>query len=103
MATVVDHRGSPQVPTIVFEDEGAVVSGSSGCNRFTGSYTLAGDSLRIGQVASTSMVCVGGQDLEQEFLKSFESLDEIHLAGRLLEWWANGHFIARFEGEAQEE
>ena len=35
------------------------VSGSGGCNRFTGGYTTDGDTLTIGPLASTEMACVG--------------------------------------------
>ncbi len=33
------------------------VSGSSGCNSFTGSYTVSGDKLTLGQLASTQKAC----------------------------------------------
>jgi heat shock protein HslJ len=35
------------------------ISGSSGCNRFSGGYTTEGDSIDIGPLASTAMACVG--------------------------------------------
>lgn len=39
--------------------EGGTVSGNGGCNRYNGSYTLDGDKLTIGPVASTQMACEG--------------------------------------------
>ena len=35
------------------------ISGSSGCNRFTGGYTTDGSTIDIGPLASTAMACVG--------------------------------------------
>jgi heat shock protein HslJ len=42
--------------TATFADDGTV-SGSSGCNTFSGSYTLDGNSLSFGPLASTQMAC----------------------------------------------
>ena len=42
-------------PSAAFE--GGTVSGSTGCNRYTGPYTVDGDSLELGQIASTMMAC----------------------------------------------
>jgi heat shock protein HslJ len=42
-------------PTISFASPN--VSGSSGCNNFTGGYTVAGDKLTLGQLASTQKAC----------------------------------------------
>jgi len=43
------------LPTIAFAD--GSVSGNAGCNTFSGSYTVSGASLTIGQLASTKMAC----------------------------------------------
>ena len=42
-------------PSATFD--GGTVSGSTGCNRYTTSYTVDGDSLEIGQIASTRIAC----------------------------------------------
>jgi heat shock protein HslJ len=42
-------------PTISFASPN--VSGSSGCNNFTGGYTVSGDTLTLGQLASTQKAC----------------------------------------------
>jgi heat shock protein HslJ len=41
--------------SITFQD--GIVSGTSGCNSFSGSYTLDGTQISIGEVASTLMAC----------------------------------------------
>ena len=52
----LDVPGAEQVlPTIAFAD--GSVSGSAGCNTFNGSYTVSGDSLTFGQLATTNMAC----------------------------------------------
>ena len=42
-------------PSLTFEDGQA--SGSSGCNQFSGSYTVDGSSLELGELAMTAMGC----------------------------------------------
>jgi heat shock protein HslJ len=52
----LDVPGAEKVlPTIAFAD--GSVSGSAGCNTFNGSYTLSGDTLTLGQLATTNMAC----------------------------------------------
>jgi heat shock protein HslJ len=43
------------LPTIAFAD--GSVSGSAGCNTFTGSYTATADTLTLGQLATTTKAC----------------------------------------------
>lgn len=42
-------------PSLTFED--GQTSGSSGCNQFSGSYTVDGSSLELGELAMTAMGC----------------------------------------------
>ena len=44
------------VPNLTFSADGRVF-GSTGCNRFVGSYDLTGEGLRFGQLAGTRMAC----------------------------------------------
>jgi hypothetical protein len=53
------------VITAYFDEEGRI-SGSSGCNRYTGPATLLGDELSIGVVAGTRMMCSDPQVMAQE-------------------------------------
>jgi heat shock protein HslJ len=52
----------------------ARATGFAGCNRFSASYTLAGDSLGFGPAVSTKMACVEGDDLEREFLAALPAV-----------------------------
>ncbi len=42
--------------TLTFDSDGSVY-GDSGCNRFTGGYTIKGDRIKIGPLASTLKAC----------------------------------------------
>jgi heat shock protein HslJ len=61
-------------PTATFE--GGTVSGSTGCNRFTGPYSVDGDTLELGAIASTRMACVPPADaVERELLATLERVE----------------------------
>lgn len=51
--------------TITFADDGTV-SGSGGCNRFMGTYSVEGALLKLGPLAGTKMVCTPAGVMEQE-------------------------------------
>ena len=51
-----DERISGTELTTLFSDDGSV-SGSGGCNRFSGTYAVDGDSLTLSPLASTKMAC----------------------------------------------
>jgi heat shock protein HslJ len=60
--------------TISFDASGRV-SGSTGCNRFTGAATLEGEALKFGQLARTQLACVLAlMDQEQKFLRAVEAV-----------------------------
>ena len=49
--------------------------GSTGCNRFTASYTVAGDALEIGPIASTRMACPPPADsVERDYVAALEQV-----------------------------
>lgn len=74
--TVISIDGQPTAPdarpTMTF-DAGGTVSGSGGCNQYTGKYRTEGDRIAFGQVSSTLMGC-DGQRGQQEglFLKALD-------------------------------
>lgn len=72
---LADLNGTPPVPKVhagLSFDEAGHVAGNGSCNRFTGSATISGDTLKIGLLASTRMAClndnVGVQ--EDKYLKA---------------------------------
>jgi heat shock protein HslJ len=60
--TVISIAGQPVAPdarpTMTF-DPGGTVSGTGGCNQYTGSFRTDGDRISVGQVSSTLMGCEG--------------------------------------------
>jgi putative lipoprotein len=66
---------------VAFSEDGKV-TGFGGCNRFFGGYTVSGNSIKIGPLASTRKGCPDTLNLEIEFFKAlqeaetFEQTDE---------------------------
>jgi len=68
--TFVSIGGAPVVgdrPTAL-QFDGNRLSGSAGCNRFSGSYSVDGGTLKAGTLMATEMACPG-MELEQAFFK----------------------------------
>ncbi|ATA57324.1 META domain-containing protein [Variovorax boronicumulans] len=80
-----------------FDRNSGRVSGSGGCNRVTGSFTRAGVSLKLGQMAATRMACadpVRGAN-EAQFLSALQNTASYRLApGRLALLDASGRTVA---------
>lgn len=66
--TVVSIAGAPALPearpTLTFAADGSV-SGSTGCNQYSGAYRRDGASLSFGGIASTLMGCNGDRGLQE--------------------------------------
>jgi heat shock protein HslJ len=74
--TVISIDGQDTVPearpTMTFA-AGGTVSGSGGCNQYTGKFRTEGDRIAIGQVSSTLMGCDGPRgQVEALFLKALD-------------------------------
>ena len=73
--------------TMQFATDGRV-SGSAGCNQYTGSYTHDGSTLRFSPAAATRRMCArpeGIMEQEQQFLKSLEMVTNAMQEGDKLE------------------
>lgn len=66
--------------------EGGTASGSAGCNSFSGTYTLDGDSLSFGPLASTQMACIPDEvgDLETAVLAGLDATEAYEVDGETL-------------------
>lgn len=60
------------------------VSGFGGCNRFFGTYTLDGQKLTIGPLASTKKMCRDVMDAEHDFLSALQAVKTIDFNGKSL-------------------
>jgi putative lipoprotein len=73
-------------------------SGSSGCNRLTGTIELKDDSLNFGAGASTMMACPEPlMTQEQAFTKMLQSVTGYRIRGRTLELLAGDKTVAQFK------
>ena len=70
--------------------------GFAGCNRFSASYRLSGDSLSFGPVASTRMACIDGDELERSFLAVLPAVATYQATDSALTLSGPGGVLARF-------
>lgn len=90
------EQQSPAHLVLQTDDHRAV--GSGGCNRFFGSYSLQGDSLTFGQLASTMMACLKGMEVEQQLHDALtQTISWRITAGHLELLNETGVVIAAFE------
>jgi heat shock protein HslJ len=71
----------------------STLSGSAGCNRYTGGYVMEGTRLDVGPLASTMMACVdppGLMEQETAYLKLLESAQAFRLSENKLELLGDG-------------
>ena len=59
--------------SLAFPEAGRV-AGNGSCNRFTGSVTISGETMKISPLASTRMACMSeaGSNQEMKYLKALE-------------------------------
>jgi heat shock protein HslJ len=73
---------APDHPGLLLFAAGGTVSGSTGCNSFHGTYTLSGDSLSFGPLATTRKACE--QEVmtqEQAFVQAMEQVTGFSIEG----------------------
>lgn len=70
-----------QIPSINFGDNGKLF-GSTGCNKFVGSFKLDGNSLSLDPGAITKMFCPDSP--EQDFLSAIKQVTNLKLDGTTL-------------------
>src|SRR5690606_25759446 len=86
--------GKPATLVLAAADERA--SGFSGCNRVSGSYQHAGDSISFGPMAMTRMACSEGMELERLYSAALASVTTLRLSAGGLELMGGGGMVARF-------
>jgi heat shock protein HslJ len=76
--------------TIAFED--GQVSGSAGCNSYSGEYQVNGKKIKFGMLASTLMACIDTAIMEQETM-FMQMLGDAHrfeiVDGQLQIYWSD--------------
>jgi putative lipoprotein len=90
-------------PHLIINSAARRVSGSGGCNRFTGSFELNGDQLTLRRMVATLMACAEGMVTEKAFLQALGRVSRWRIAGQQLELLdASGNGVARFEARHME-
>ena len=85
-------------PHLVFHSDNRRVTGTGGCNQFSGSYEIEGTSIRFGMMATTKMACLESKDVDQALLSSLETATSFRKTAHHLEFPdAQGSMVARFE------
>jgi putative lipoprotein len=85
-------------PHLILQSAERRVAGSSGCNRLAGGYTLDGDRLALGRMASTMMACPQGMEQERAFLDALATVERWRVTGQELTLVdARGEVVAQFE------
>lgn len=96
-AITIDNQ---QEAHIVFNAENRL-SGSDGCNRLMGTYTLENDQLDLGEIAATKMACAQGGEQADAFNKALEKVKAFSIHADQLELRdETGLVIARFKAVA---
>ena len=88
--------------TAVFGNDGSL-SGSAGCNRYTASYELEGESISIGPAGYTRKMCAepeGIMEQESAYLTALESVTAYQIKGNALQvFGADGMRLASYTAE----
>jgi heat shock protein HslJ len=88
--------------TLRFDPDTTRVGGFSGCNRFGGSYSIAGDSLHFGPIAMTRMACSAGMELESALSAALQATQRYELSTTQLKLFGPSGPVARFSRQIPE-
>jgi heat shock protein HslJ len=99
------RKFSADKPDLQFDRDQKRVSGSSGCNRFTGAFEIDGSMMKFSRIASTKMACVDVelQRVETKFLKLLETTTRFEVEGNTLRLYANDRPVLVFGEQASTE
>lgn len=96
--TLKPVHGPQRTPSLSFAEGGTRVSGFSGCNRFFGNYTQAGEHLKFDKIGGTKMACMGEiMQTEQDILRALERVDRYRTTGSQLELFAGDRVLLRLQ------
>ena len=96
------RRFSADKPNIEFNRDQKRVSGSAGCNRFSGAFEIDGAMLKFSRIASTKMACLDAevQRIETRFLELLETTTRFEIQGNTLRLYANDVSVLVFVDRA---
>ncbi len=82
-------------PGFRLNPQGKSLRGFGGCNRMTGTYTLKGNRLHFGPIATTRRFCQDIQSLEDRFLQALHQVNTFSLNGSILELYGDDGLLVR--------
>lgn len=92
--------GAPAIPgangnvlNMMLASDGSQASGFAGCNQFTGGFTVDGDQITLGPLASTRKMCAEAMDQETSFLQAL---------GKVKRFAINQEALSLFDAEGQQ-
>ncbi|SHI87681.1 META domain-containing protein [Mesonia phycicola] len=62
------------------------ISGFSGCNNFSGSFTMEDGNISFDKMVSTKKMCAEGMEFESQFLKSLEETEKFNYKGYTIQF-----------------
>ncbi len=77
----IDAPDNRRAAHLVFDPGRHRVSGSTGCNKLNGRYTLDKEQLRFSEMATTRVGCLDGGDLEKNFLDALGQVTGFRITG----------------------
>ncbi|WP_162054323.1 META domain-containing protein [Pontibacter pamirensis] len=80
---------------IRFEEKDDDVTGYTGCNRISGSYTLTDERLQLSELSTTRMTCADMQ-LENKMLEVLSRVNTYRVAGDVLTLYDGDKAVATF-------
>jgi len=88
--------------SLILDPQGHKIAGSTGCNRYFGTYSLQNEQLSFSAAAMTRMAC--SEPLmaqEQQFIEALGEVTGYRMDGRALELLSGTEAVARFEPRAK--
>jgi heat shock protein HslJ len=91
-------------PRVTLQFDAGRVSGSDGCNRYSGAYTVTGGKLELSPLASTQMACAPEvMELAKAFTSALTGARSVRVADRRLELLSDdGTVRAAFDPQSRE-
>ena len=89
--------------TLTLQSADKRINGSTGCNKFFGTYALKGPQLSFGGIGMTKMACMepAATRLEQRFVEALGRVNGYRVNEKVLELLSEGTPVARFEAGAK--
>lgn len=94
--TPVQTSGTDKDASISFSLSDMRVTGTGGCNRFSGTFTAKGDELSLGPLASTKMMCPD-QKFEDAFFAAMAKVKNFEIADKVLSLKDGKNTVAKFD------